>query len=536
MEQRKILLIEGNSDARANLRGLLGRDRTAEYSIVELGSAQGALQWLRTGSADCLIIGNELPDGSGVDLLSRSGDESGHPPLPAVLLVPSLEESVLQSAIAAGADEYVLQGECTPESLRLAVNGAICHWKMQRQLEQQRAEIGALRADLIVQLNELRETKEDADRASAAKDDFLAMLSHELRTPLTPVLSIVSATLGEGNLSPDQRETFQMVQRNIELEARLIDDLLDLTQIVSGRLSIERRPVDIHACIQSALDICQQGFIDRQIAVWTEFGATHQYVLGDSPRLHQVLWNLVKNAVKFTAPGGRVDIVTSNEDSRVVVEIRDTGVGIEEERLESIFGAFTGAKPQAPGTGLGLGLAITRAIVAAHNGEIRAFSSGRNRGASFRVSLPGTDQEPEAKPATEAGGRNYRGHTVLVVEDHEDTRRVLSRALRRKGFGVTVAAGVESALEQYAASRPDLVICDIGLPDGTGWDVMRRLREAGPVRAIAVSGFGMEHDVQRSREAGFIAHLTKPVDFPRLEAALSEALRTNAPAVHQATA
>jgi len=220
MEQRKILLIEGNSDARANLRGLLGRDRTAEYSFVELGSAQGAVQWLRTGSADCLIIGNELPDGSGVDLLSRSGDESGHPPLPAVLLVPSLEESVLQSAIAAGADEYVLQGECTPESLRLAVNGAICHWKMQRQLEQQRAEIGALRADLIVQLNELRETKEDADRASAAKDDFLAMLSHELRTPLTPVLSIVSATLGEGNLSPDQRETFQMVQRNIELATK----------------------------------------------------------------------------------------------------------------------------------------------------------------------------------------------------------------------------------------------------------------------------------------------------------------------------
>jgi CheY-like chemotaxis protein len=345
------------------------------------------------------------------------------------------------------------------------------------------------------------------------------------------VLSIVSSTLSEGDLSPDLRETFQIVQRNIELEARLIDDLLDLTQIVSGRLAVERRPVDIHSCIQGALDICQQGFIDRQIAVRTDFSATNPIAAGDSPRLHQVLWNLLKNAVKFTAPGGRVEIETLNEGSDVVIEIRDTGIGIEEERLESIFGPYTGAKPQAPGTGLGLGLAITRAIVLAHGGEIRAFSSGKNRGASFRVRLPGTSEEPEAKPATEPTGQSYRGHTVLVVEDHEDTRRVLSRALRRKGFGVTVAAGVESAVEQFAASHPDLVICDIGLPDGTGWDVIRRLREAGPVRAIAVSGFGMDQDLQRSREAGFIAHLTKPVDFPRLEAVLSQALQSDVAAV-----
>jgi len=323
-----------------------------------------------------------------------------------------------------------------------------------------------------------------------------------------------------------------MVQRNIELEARLIDDLLDLTQIVSGRLAVERRPVDIHACIQGALDICQQGFIDRQIAVRTEFSATQPLVAGDSPRLHQVLWNLLKNAAKFTAPGGSVEIVTADEGSNVVVEIRDTGIGIEEERLESIFGTYT-ANLQAPGTGLGLGLAITRAIVVAHGGDIRAFSSGKNRGASFRVQLPGTSDEPEVKLVAEPSGQGYRGHTVLVVEDHEDTRRVLSRALRRKGFGVTVAAGVESAVEQFAVSHPDLVICDIGLPDGTGWDVMRRLREAGPVRAIAVSGFGMDHDVQRSREAGFIAHLTKPVDFPKLEAVLSQALRTEVAGVQQ---
>jgi signal transduction histidine kinase/CheY-like chemotaxis protein len=474
---------------------------------VEFADSAEAEAWLRTGSADCIILGDYASKGGTAATIRRFQ-------VPTIAIV----DAGNIAPQPAGVDEYLSDSALGTETLRLGVNAAIAQRRAAAQgpTSPEGDEISALRA-----------AKEEAERASAAKDDFLAMLSHELRTPLTPVLSIVSATLSEGNLSLDQKETFQIVQRNIELEARLIDDLLDLTQIVSGRIAVERRPVDIHACIQSALDICQQGFLDRQIALATNFEAAHPLVAGDSPRLHQVLWNLLKNAVKFTAPGGRVEIVTQNHGSEVVIEIRDTGVGIEEERLEAIFGPLTGQKRQAPGTGLGLGLAITRAIVEAHRGEIRAFSSGRNRGASFRVSLPAAERPPEeSKSAPEAGGNTFRGHTVLVVEDHEDTRRVLSRALRRKGFGVTVAAGVESAVEQFAASHPDLVICDIGLPDGTGWDVMRRIRETGPVRAIAVSGFGMDHDVQRSREAGFIAHLTKPVDFPRLEAVLSDALRT----------
>ncbi len=503
------------------LRTLLEQDGSYEYSFVELSSRHGAAEWLKAGRAECVVLAEQLPDGSGIDLLTRTAVNGAGIGWPTLLILESRDKAVIERVRSSVADEYLVRSDANAESVRLAVQAAIFHSQAKA------AEANSQAIVRPAELEELRAAREESARASAAKDDFLAMLSHELRTPLTPVLSIVSATLSEGTLTADQRETFQMVKRNIELEARLIDDLLDLTQIVSGRLAVERRPVDIHACIQSALDICQQGFIDRQIAVRTDFAATRPLVLGDSPRIHQVLWNLLKNAVKFTAPGGRVDIVTTNDASGVVVEIRDTGVGIEEERLESIFGTF---KPTAPGTGLGLGLAITRAIVDAHQGEIRAFSSGKNRGASFRVRLPGTQEEPESKSEPDTGGGNYRGHTVLVVEDHEDTRRVLSRALRRKGFGVTVAAGVESAVEQFAASQPDLVICDIGLPDGTGWDVMRRLREAGPVRAIAVSGFGMDHDVQRSREAGFIAHLTKPVDFPRLEAVLSNALQNEAAA------
>jgi signal transduction histidine kinase len=414
--------------------------------------------------------------------------------------------------------------------VRIAVTHAIYRRRAQRDLLRQRNELERLYAEATARNEELGAAKEAAERANAAKDDFLATLSHELRTPLTPVLSIVSTTLAQNYASPDLRETFAMIRRNVELEARLIDDLLDLTQIASGRLAVEKHPVDIHACIQGALEICQVAFTDKNVAVHMDLEAQDTTVLGDSPRLHQVLWNLLKNAAKFTRPDGHVEIITANEGDRIVIEIRDSGIGIEPERLESIFGAFSGVRPQPSNTGLGLGLAITRAIIEAHGGKICASSEGRGQGAVFRICLPATRASPAVTHAqADDSGRDYRGRTVLVVEDHEDTRRVMLRVLRRKGFGVTVAGDVKSACEQFEHAHPDLVICDLGLPDGTGWDVLRRLREMSPVKAIAVSGFGMEHDVRKSREAGFAAHLTKPVDFPRLEAALALVLQDDAP-------
>jgi signal transduction histidine kinase len=391
MEQRKILLTEGNLDSRKTLRDLISRDPFAEYSFVELSSGHGALQWLRSGRADCMLIASTLPDGSGVDFVSRMKDSAGSNPIPCVLLVPEHDRQYPAEVRLRVSINFCCRASSLPSRFESRSMAPFAREKMRQQSGELRAETDRLRSEMTAQIDELRGTKEEAERASNAKDEFLAMLSHELRTPLTPVLSIVTATLTEGSLSADQRETFQMVQRNIELEARLIDDLLDLTQIVSGRLAVERRPVDIHACIQGALDICQQGFIDRQIAVRTEFSATQPLVAGDSPRLHQVLWNLLKNAAKFTAPGGSVEIETTDEGSNVVVEIRDTGIGIEEERLESIFGTYT-ANPQAPGTGLGLGLAITRAIVVAHGGDIRAFSSGKNRGSFISCSASGHER------------------------------------------------------------------------------------------------------------------------------------------------
>jgi signal transduction histidine kinase len=387
------------------------------------------------------------------------------------------------------------------------------------------SQAGERQSELERLYTEARANNDALRAADSAKDDFLALLSHQLRTPLTPVLSLVSSALNDPALPPDTQEAFAMIRRNVELAARLIDDLLDLSQITSGRLKIEKSPVDVHSCIEAALDVCHAGFDDKKIAVRTELAALHPVVIGEFARLNQALWNVFKNAAKFTGLYGNVTIATSNEPGRVIIEVRDDGMGIEAERVGSLFGPPGSIKPQPTPTGVGLGLAITRAIVDGHGGEIHAESDGRGRGSKFRISLPTIAAVlPSAEEPSRAASAAARGKTILVVEDHQDTLRVLSRVLRRKGFNVTTAGNVADACKQFENTPADLVICDIGLPDGTGWDLMEKLRPLGPVRAIAVSGYGMGLDVKKSSEVGFVSHLTKPIDFPKLESLIIEAL------------
>lgn len=523
MKSDRALLIDPNAEFRANVQHLLDISECSQKQTV-----QESLRSLSIGVCDLIILGPRVPREDAFHFLRMAEEhvEDSASAGPAVIAFINDEAVADREALrAAGADVCLGMESLSVETLRLAVEHAEYRRDVQEELRKEHRETQRLDREAQGRAEELRIAKEAAERANAAKDEFLATLSHELRTPLTPVLSLVSSTLTEPTLGSDMRETFEVIQRNIELEARFIDDLLDLTQISSGRLSLEKRPVDLHDCIRHALEICQEGFRDRRITVSLDLQASNPMVLGDSARLHQVLWNLLKNAIKFTPPGGHVEIVTANDGGGLAVEVRDNGIGIESDRILSIFSVFSGRSGFVSGTGPGLGLAIARAIVEAHGGIIRVQSEGRNEGSVFRFKIPVT-QETEAsedRPMSEEV-RNYNGHTVLVVEDHEDTRRVLSRALRRRGFGVTVAEGVESACEQFEHSRPDLVICDLGLPDGTGWDALRRLREFGPVKAIAMSGFGMDEDIQKSRDAGFAAHLTKPVNFPHLEDVLAAVL------------
>lgn len=518
MEHRTLLIVDDSPEDRATLIAHLSRDTNFEYSVIEATRIADALKTLTEATPDCVVLADALPDGTGMDFLRGARDAQDRMPFPVVILTAAGNPQAAVTLLKAGAHDYLVKAEATDDAIRLAVNNAIYKAQAEHRLDEQRLELERL-------YREARTNNDALRSANAAKDDFLAMLSHELRTPLAPILSLVSATLGDAALTPDLRETFSMIQRNVELEARLIDDLLDLTQIASGRLKIAGTVVNVHTCIEAALDICQTQIDDKKITVHTELAATAPTVLGDSPRLTQVWWNLLKNAVKFSPPHARIELTTANDAGHVVIEIRDAGIGIEPGRLAAIFGAFSRGNPAPTATGLGLGLAITRAIVEAHGGEVRASSEGRDQGATFRVSLPTTAVTvPPGEPPLRHASEEVRGKTIMVVEDHEDTRRVLARALRRKGYGVTAAGSVEAAVAQFAGSRPDLLISDIGLPDGTGWDLLEKLRPHGPVRAIAMSGYGMHADVEKSREVGFAAHLTKPIDFPRLEALIVELL------------
>jgi PAS domain S-box-containing protein len=382
---------------------------------------------------------------------------------------------------------------------------------------------------------DLEHAKEAAEAANSAKDRFLAVLSHELRTPLTPVVMTLAALDMDENVAAATKQDLALVRRNIELETQLIDDLLDVTRIANGKLRLTPRPVRVHELLEHVCTICEPDARSKHIALRCHLEAPADLTHADPARLEQVFWNLVKNAIKFTPEGGRVDVSTlAAAEGAIEVTVRDSGVGISPEVKERIFNAFEQGEQTVTRTfgGLGLGLAISKAIVDLHAGKIWADSDGKGAGATFHVLLPlrtqadGERQHPQQSPGG-AGRRekNAPPLRVLLVDDHADTVRVMERLLTALGMRVTTAGSVESALGTLRSAEVDLLISDIGLPDGTGHELIVQAHRARPgLPAIALSGFGMDADVRRSLDAGFFTHLTKPVSPERLQGAITAAM------------
>lgn len=369
----------------------------------------------------------------------------------------------------------------------------------------------------------LQAAKIAAERANQAKDDFLAVLSHELRTPLTPALAAASYLAEHEELPPHLREEVTAIRRNVQFEARLIDDLLDLTRITRGKLELHPETVDAHRLLHNALTIVHEDVVQKELQVVIDLGAQDHHVSADPIRIQQVFWNLLNNAVKFTPHRGRVTIRTSNDAGRFVLEISDTGIGIESEHQARIFHAFEQGEVSIIRQfgGLGLGLTISQTLLRLHGGSISVQSDGKNRGASFRVTLEAL-REPIVAPIQAPNGDSSiaRSLRLLLVDDHADTRRILSRLLGKCGHEVSTADCGQSALKLMETERFDALISDIGLPDSSGYELVREAKQRQPVRGIALSGFGMEEDVRRSLEAGFDYHLTKPVEFQELRTLL----------------
>jgi two-component system CheB/CheR fusion protein len=391
---------------------------------------------------------------------------------------------------------------------------------------------------------ELLLAKEAAEAANHSKDRFLAALSHELRTPLTPVLARVSSLEAEPGLDARLRRELAVVRRNIELEARLIDDLLDLTRIARGKIELRCGDCDLRPVLEHALETCRvQDLAAHGLRLQVELAAGEHPVRADAPRLTQVFWNLLENAVKFTPQGGEIRVRSRHEPGGLLaVEVSDTGIGIEPALLPRVFDAFEQGERSVTRRfgGLGLGLAISKSIVEMHGGTITAASDGVDRGAAFTVRLPAAPAralpaepaaaspvKPPVPPSPLPAEPPARALRLLLVEDHPDTAEAMADLLRDRGHEVTVAGCVAEALilagTGLAGDGIDLVISDLGLPDGNGFDLMRELAGRYHLPGIALSGYGTEEDVQRSREAGFLNHLTKPVNIQTLEAVIRQA-------------
>ena len=392
--------------------------------------------------------------------------------------------------------------------------------------------------------DELREAKHAAEEANRAKDRFLATLSHELRTPLTPVLAVVTALERDPRLPEGLGDSLAIVRKNVELEARLIDDLLDLTRIEHGRLELQLADCDLSQILDHALQTCAEELVARRLTLIEDLAVDGGRLAADAPRLTQVFWNLLKNAIKFTPEGGTIALrarrlPAGGGPERIAVEVADTGAGIPREEIPHVFDAFEQGRAGSPGRmgGLGLGLAISKTIVERHGGRLAVASEGPGKGATFTVELPlavlpvaptapAADTAGEAAMASaESAPESETPLAILLVEDHADTAMALADLMEVMGHRPIVAGSVQEALA--AAEREggaiDLVISDLGLPDGGGHDLMRELVRRHGLSGIALSGYGMEEDVRQSLAAGFSRHLTKPVTMALLETAIAEA-------------
>jgi two-component system CheB/CheR fusion protein len=383
-------------------------------------------------------------------------------------------------------------------------------------------------------ITERKRTLQELREADRRKDEFLAMLSHELRNPLAPILNAVEIL---DRLGPGEHElaaTYRaVIGRQVQHMKRLLDDLLDVSRVSQGKIQLQKQRVELGALVLQAVEVSRPVIVEKRHALSLTLAQEALAVDADPTRLVQVFANLINNAAKYTDPDGRITITTAAQGGEAVVTVRDDGMGMTPELLGRAFDLFvqeTRSLDRAQG-GLGIGLTMVRTLVKMHGGSVRAFSDGPGRGSELVVRLPlappgpaPAAREPPA-PARAAGGPLR----VLIVDDNVDAAQALGHLMRLLGHDVTLAHDGPGALAAAAAAPPQLVLLDIGLPGMDGYAVAARLRAAGHDRAalVALTGYGQEDDLRRSREAGFDHHLVKPVDFARLQEISAEVQRRN---------
>jgi signal transduction histidine kinase len=525
----------------------------AGFAIVAAARAEEALAAIERGGVALLILDYRLGTTlSGLDFF-RSLRTSGHG-LPAILVTSFSDESKVIEALRAGIRDVVPKSGDYLDYLPLAVSRILDQAHAERQLAESEALkdlVERLRAseESLKRIAEERErlleseraARAESERASRLKDEFLATLSHELRTPLNAILGWTHLLRTRLDDTRQLAEGLETIDRNARVQAQIVNDLLEMSRIISGKLRLDLQHVDLASIAEEAITSSRPAADNKRIALQSTIDAAAGEIWGDPARLQQVLWNLLSNAIKFTPEGGRIDVQLERVDQHVELTISDSGQGIKAEFLPYLFDRFrqADASTTRQHRGMGLGLSIVKNLVEMHGGSVTASSAGENQGSTFVVTLPLASESglrayglslreaPEGETAIEP---DFHGLRLLVVDDEHDAREFVSRVLSEAGAEVRTAASTAEALRAIADDPPDLLISDIGMPQADGFELIRAIRklpasQGGRMPALALTAFARSEDREQALLAGYQGHLAKPVQPAELTAQVARLAR-----------
>jgi len=500
------------------------RLRLVDMAVDTCDSAADALRRIAATGYDAVVTDIKMPGMDGLALLAEI--RRLRPDTPTLLITGHGQHDLVVQALRGGAYDFIpkpIDRDYFVASLKRAIETR----HLRRQLDEQRS---TLERTVEERTRELR-------KANDVKDQFLAMLSHELRSPLGAI-RMWASLLRTDKLDPERRaRALEAIERSAVTQAKLIEDLLDVSRIVTGKLVLDVGPVDLTDVAEAALDAVRAAAEAKQIRLEQVFELTGKQVEGDPARLQQVVWNLLSNAVKFSAAGGRIVLRVSRARSEAVVSVRDEGEGIETEFLPHVFERFRQADNTRTRThgGLGLGLAIVRDLVAQHGGAVAAESGGKGQGATFTVRLPLVEGRPEARRVVALGpafkgerapaAPTLRGVRVLVVDDDPDARESVAAVLEQAGATVQAVESAGDAVESLEREPSDVLVSDIAMPGVDGYTLLGRARarlRGREIPAAALTAYAGSEDRGRALAAGFQAHLAKPVDPAQLVAVVAE--------------
>ena len=530
-DKPKILVVNDDPASLLALTSLLdGRADEGNYSVLSARSGQEALRQVLLHDFAVILLDVNMPGMDGFETAEAIHQRPRSADIPIIFVTAFLADEIDRlKAYQRGAADFLFT-PVIPQILHAKVSVfvtlAMKNEELKRQAEklsQHASELTATNRRLVREMEERRA----AERKSHAKDEFLAMLGHELRNPLSAITS-ASSLIGLAGAAPDTvLRARSIIQRQSQHLSRIVDDLLDLSRAMSGKILLARQATDLSTLVASCLETFRA--TGRTAGYRIAVDLAPGWVDGDPTRLEQIVSNLLDNALKYTPSGGAIDIALARAGDEVVLSVRDSGVGIPPELLPQVFDVFVQGAISIDRSqgGLGIGLSLVRRLVELHGGSVAADSPGAGHGSSFTIRLPYASQAEPAKRSAPALAPPEAGKpSVLLIEDNEDGREMMATMLAAFGYPVFQAADGLQGVSQAHACRPDAALVDIGLPGIDGYEVARRLRADAATRAIrliAVTGYGLPDDQRRVMEAGFDQHLVKPVQIERLLEALAPA-------------